>query len=304
MQIMTLEEKNSLAFFKISRIHIVALAAMGTLTFGWLFTGDYLWLLSGVCALDWFIVNLLNKVVDLNEDSVNQIAGTEFVSRHKQRLITGIISVLMVSIVLVHLINPYITALRILCHGLGFFYNWPLLPGGRRLKQIYFWKNTTSAIGFLITLVGYPLAPVIFYRQPSHFPPHIGWATVCFSLLFLFLFILSNEIVYDMRDIAGDRLVGLHTYPVVHGKKAAGRLIDGLIVSSVIVFAIGYVFHFVPWRVFILVSAPIVQFAYYKKASRSGGITATYCTAMTWIGAAMFLFYHLWVVAGLPGAQL
>jgi 4-hydroxybenzoate polyprenyltransferase len=115
---------------------------------------------------------------------------------------------------------------------------------------------------------------------------------------------LSNEIIYDMRDIAGDKLVGLHTYPVVHGKKTAGRIIDGLIISSVIVLSIGYVFHFLPWRVFILAFAPIVQFIFYKQAMRTGGINAKYCTAMTWTGAAMFLFYHFWIVAGFPGARL
>ena len=33
-----------------------------------------------------------------------------------------------------------ITPLRIAYHLLGFAYNWPLLPGRRRIKQLYFWK--------------------------------------------------------------------------------------------------------------------------------------------------------------------
>jgi 4-hydroxybenzoate polyprenyltransferase len=299
MQNIALAEKNIFLFIKVSRIHIAALAAMGTFTFGWLFTGDYPWLLTGVCALDWYIVNLLNIAVDLKEDSVNKITGTEFISRHKKRLIEIIIIVLISSIVLIHLLNPFITALRIGCHLLGFLYNWPLLPGRRRLKQLYFWKNTTSAMGFLITILGYPLAPVIFHNQSYNFPPDINWATVYFSALFLFLFILSNEIIYDMRD----KIVGLRTYPVVHGKRMASNIIDGLIVSSVIVLSIGYLFHFMPWRIFILAFAPVLQFIFYKRALRNG-ITAKYCTRMTWIGVAMFLVYNLWVVAGLPGARL
>jgi 4-hydroxybenzoate polyprenyltransferase len=218
-------------------------------------------------------------------------------------LIEIIIIVLIGSIVLIHLLNPFITPLRISCHLLGFLYNWPLLPGRRRLKQLYFWKNTTSAIGFLITILGYPLAPVIFYNQSYNFPPDISWATVYFSALFLFLFILSNEIIYDMRDIQGDKIVGLRTYPVVHGKRKASSIIDGLIVSSVIVLSIGYLFHLLPWRIFILAFAPVLQFIFYKRALRNG-ITAKYCTRMTWIGVAMFLVYNLWVVAGLPGARL
>ena len=34
-------------------------------SFGWIFTGEYPWLLAAVCAVDWFVVNLLNRVVDL-----------------------------------------------------------------------------------------------------------------------------------------------------------------------------------------------------------------------------------------------
>jgi 4-hydroxybenzoate polyprenyltransferase len=276
---------------------------MGTFTFGWLFTGDYPWLLTAVCALDWYIVNILNKAVDLKEDTVNKITGTEFVGRYRKKLIRIIITVLVISIVVIHVLNPFITVLRITCHSLGFLYNWPLLPGRLRLKQLYFWKNTTSAIGFLITILGYPLATLINHHQSIHFPPGISWTTVFFSSLFLFLFILSNEIIYDMRDIQGDKIAGLRTYPVVHGKKLASCIIVGLIVASIVVLSIGFYFHFLPWRVFILVSAPILQIFFFKRALRSD-ITTKYCTGMTWIGVAMFILYHIWVIADLPGAHL
>ena len=46
---------------KVGRWHIVAIATMAVFTFGWLFTGRYLWLLTLTCALDWYIVNLVNR---------------------------------------------------------------------------------------------------------------------------------------------------------------------------------------------------------------------------------------------------
>lgn len=303
MKNILLKEKNISLLIKVSRIHIVALAAMGTFTFGWLFTGQYPWLLTGVCALDWYIVNLLNKVVDLKEDRINKIPGTNFISLNKRKLTSILIAVLFASLVVFHFFNPYITVLRITCHLLGLFYNWPLLPGRRRLKQLYFWKNTASATGFLITILGYPLAPEIFQHQSADFQSGISWATVIFSAFFLFFFILSNEIIYDMRDIPGDKVAGLRTYPVVHGERRASHIIDSLILFSAIVFSIGFLFHFLPWRLYILVFAPIFQFIFYKQALRHG-ISAKYCTGMTWIGAIMFLIYHLWVLADLPGASL
>src|SRR5438874_1664621 len=100
-------------FATISRLHIVAIAALGTFTFGWLFFGRHPWALAGVCALDWFLVNLLNRVVDLKEDRANGIAGTDFVARHRRAILVFGFGVLAASIGIVHLFDPAITPLRL-----------------------------------------------------------------------------------------------------------------------------------------------------------------------------------------------
>ena len=290
------------AFLHISRLHIVAIAAMGVFTFGWLFTGTYPWLLTIVCALDWYIVNLANKIADFKEDQANFITGTAFVIHHRRKLLYVTISVLIISIVIVHLLNPAITGLRILGHLLGIFYNWPLLPRKKRLKELYFWKNTSSALGFLITVFGYPLATV-YYNDPSfQFPVGISWMTVLFSGLFFFLFEVSYEIIYDLRDINGDALAGLKTYPVVHGEFAAIYIIDILLFFSVLTLCMGYMLQIVPWRIFIMTGAPVLQFIVYKKALRRG-ISTGDCIMITWLGVSMFTIFHLWVLVDLPGVK-
>ena len=140
-------------FSDINRLHITAIAAMGVFTFGWLFSGAYPWLLTAVCALDWYIVNLTNRIVDLREDRDNAISGTIFIERYRWFLLSSIFAVLLGSLIAVHFLNPAITALRISGHILGILYNWPILPGRKRLKHLYFWKNTASGIGFLITVL-------------------------------------------------------------------------------------------------------------------------------------------------------
>lgn len=290
------------AFLNISRLHITAIAAMGVFTFGWLFTGTYPWLLTIVCALDWYIVNLANRIADMKEDQANYITGTAFVIGHRRELLHGIVSILIFSIVIVHLLNPAITGLRILGHLLGIFYSWPLLPRKKRLKELYFWKNTSSALGFLITVFGYPLATA-FYNNPSfQFPAGISWMTILFSVVFFFPFEMSYEIIYDLRDINGDTLAGLKTYPVVHGELAAVYIIDMLLFFSVLTLCIGYVLHLVPWRIFIMTGAPVLQFIVYKKAL-SRGISAGDCIMITWLGVSMFTIFYLWVLADLPGVR-
>ena len=279
-------------FASVSRLHIVAIAALGTFTFGWLFTGSYPWLLAAICALDWFLVNLLNRVVDLEEDQVNSITGTDFVARHRRAILVGGLGLLLGSLIALHLVIPAITPLRLAYHALGMAYNWPLLRGGRRIKQLYFWKNTASATGFLITVFLYPLATVGWGLKPS-----------AFSGGFFLLFELSYEVIYDLRDAPGDAAAGVRSYPVVHGEKGAVRIIDGLIASSLALLIIGYASGPLPWRIFIMFAAPLIQLVVYKRALRRG-LRARDCIGLTWLGAALLATYHLWVWAGLPGVGL
>lgn len=288
-------------FLSVGRFHIVMIAALGLFTFGWLFMGEYPWLLTAVCALDWYVVNLLNRVVDLPEDRVNEIAGTDFVARNRRALCTVGFALLLGSLAAVHLVNPAITPLRIAYHSLGIAYNWPLLPGKRRIKQLYFWKNTASAMGFMLTVFGYPLATIWSRDGFSAFPPGISLVTIAFAAGFFMLFELSYEVFYDLRDVEGDSREGVRTYPAVHGPAAAVRIIDGLIAASLAVLAAGYLAGPVPWRIFIMAAAPLLNLAFCKWALKRE-ITSAHCIGLTWLGAALLLIYHVWIVLDLPGA--
>jgi 4-hydroxybenzoate polyprenyltransferase len=286
-------------FATVSRLHIVAIAALGTFTFGWLFFDAHLWTLAAISALDWFLVNILNRVVDLKEDRANAIVGTDFVADHRRAILGGGFGLLVASLAAVAFVYPWITPLRLAYHALGFAYNWPLFAEGRRIKQLYFWKNTASATGFLITVFAYPIASA-GWTEGRPLAPGISWATIAASALFFFLFELSYEVIYDLRDAEGDRTAGVQTYPVVHGERGAVRIVDGLLAAAIAVLFGGYAAHVVPWRIFVMIAAPLLQLAIYKRALRRG-ITARDCVALTWLGVGLLLAYHLWVAAGLPG---
>ncbi|MCB9727929.1 MAG: UbiA family prenyltransferase [Deltaproteobacteria bacterium] len=289
-------------FLSVSRFHIVAIAALGTLTFGWLFTGTRPWALAAVCALDWFIVNLLNRVVDLKEDTENAITGVGFVSRNRRAILALGFGALAASLVSVHLVLPQITLLRVAFHTLGFAYNWRLLPGGRRIKELYFWKNTASATGFVLTVFAYPLAVAGWGTDHAALAPGIQPATIWLSGVFFVCFELSYEVIYDLRDAPGDRLAGVRTYPVVHGERTATRIIDGLIAASLAALVLGYATGLVPWRIACMALAPVINLVWYKRAL-ARGITSRDCIALTWAGAALLVAYHLWVALGLPGVD-
>jgi 4-hydroxybenzoate polyprenyltransferase len=110
-------------------------------------------------------------------------------------------------------------------------------------------------------------------------------------------------VIYDLRDVKGDALAEVRTYPVVHGERTAIYIEDGLIFSSMAVLVVGYLFTFVPWRVFFMIAAPFLQLVVCKRAMRRG-ISARGCIRITWMGVAMLFIYHMWVIAGLPGVGL
>jgi 4-hydroxybenzoate polyprenyltransferase len=275
-------------FASIGRLHIVAIAALGAFTFGRIFTGELCWLATGLCALDWFLVNLLNRVVDIPEDTLNQIQGTSFVAAHRRAVLAAGFTVLALS-ALSHLVAPALTPWRAAYHALGAVYNWPLL--GRRLKELYFVKNSASATGFLLTVFGYPLA-----THPLAVAPRVLAATIAF----FFLFEVSYEVIYDLRDREGDARAGVRTYPVVHGERIAVRIIDVLLVVSSAILVGGWACGLVPWKIAVMAAAPAIQAVWYKRALRRG-ITSRDCIAITWTGAALLLAWNGWLELGLPG---
>ncbi|MEK7483330.1 MAG: UbiA family prenyltransferase [Planctomycetota bacterium] len=285
-------------FLQISRPSILAIAFMGTFTFGWLFTGKHLWLLASICAFDWFIVNLLNRVADLREDEANHIFGTSFAAQYQNFILRGGLTSLILSFPLFYFFFPEIFWLRVGYHLLGLSYNWSFLPGGRRIKQLYFWKNTASAIGFIVTVFLYPLATI---QNWSQMPSDITLETILFSGVFFFFFEISYEIIYDLRDIAGDTQNNIQTYPVVHGQTGAVKIIDTLLLLSILTLGVGYGTHWVPWRIFIMFVAPIFQFFYYKHALKRG-LNSRDCILLTWLGASLLVIYNFWVYFRLPGA--
>lgn len=275
----------------IARLHIVAIGAMGTLTFGFAFTGARPWGWALVAGLDWFVVNLLNRVVDLKEDTANAIHGADVVARHRKAVLFIGVAVLLSSLILTAVLAPLLLAPRLAFHGLGFAYNWPIL--GRRIKELYFWKNLASATGFVLTCFAVPLlATPALAVAPS---------MVLTTALFFVLFELSYEVLYDLRDVEGDRMAGVRTYPVVHGVDLGWRIAAGLMIAASVVAFGAFAAGLVPWRIAIMGTAPLLQLVWTTRVRRRG-ITSRDCIAVTWMGVALLAGWHVWEALGLPGA--
>ena len=282
------------------RLHIVLVAVFGSLVFGWLMTGRYLWWIGVVVALDWFLINLLNRITDLAEDLKNGIRGTAGVARRRS-LVTGLsFAALFGSLIALHLVWPALTPWRVSVHLIGLGYNFKLVPTPRglsRFKELYFFKNTMSAVIFLHTCFAYPLA--LAGAEARTLP----WPAVATLMIFFFLFELTYEVLYDLRDLEGDRAEGVPTYPVVHGDATAVRIIDGLLAGAALALVVGLARGWLGVREGLMLFAPALQFFFYR-ARLSRGLTPRDCIVLTDLGSAQLVLFlvgtALWQRAGLP----
>ena len=283
----------------IVRYHITLVAMMAVVVFSFLLTGRYnLWLPLLVGA-DWFLINMTNRVTDIDEDQKNGIAGTAWVARQKKAFLALCIVVFASTVTLTYLYARPLFFLHLLVQLIGVGYNYRLVPtfgGLRRFKELYFFKNFMSATLFVLTCIVYPLA-LANYKMvlPTAALP-------CFIVFFL-AFEITYEILYDLRDVKGDRDEKIPTYPVVHGELAARRIIDALLLISALPMVLAFAMRWVGVRELLMVAAPLVQFVFYRPRYNRG-LTPRDCIQITHLGSVLLVFYLLgtwaWNKAGLP----
>ncbi len=286
----------------ITRFHILLIGAVAAVVFGWLMTGRYPWAIAAIAGLDWFLINLMNRVTDLEEDRQNGIRGTERVARQQTAITVGSFALLIGSIVGTHLIWPALTPWRVAVQAIGFGYNYKLVPtprGWSRFKELYFLKNFGSSVLFVLTCFVYPLA----VAAEQGVPRIVGWQAVATLILFFIPFELTYEILYDLRDLEGDRAQGVPTYPVVHGPRRSRQIIDGLLLGASVVLVVGVLAGWLGLREVLMLVAPALQLVLYRRWWRRG-LTARDCIVLTHVGTAQLVLFlvgtALWRAAGLP----
>ncbi|MDP7035610.1 MAG: UbiA family prenyltransferase [Planctomycetota bacterium] len=284
---------------KIVRLHIINIAMAATLVFGRILVGEWLVTTALWVGLDWFLINLLNRVSDLDEDEQSGISGTGWVRRYRRFLSWACGFLLVGSLMMTAWLDRELLLWRSVVQAIGLAYNFRILPtraGWRRFKALYFFKNTMSAVLFVLTVFVYPLVR-------ADWKPLFSWEGVGILIGFFLLFEMTYEIVYDCRDVEGDRTEGIPTYPVVHGLEGARRIVGGLLLVSSSLLLIGFLLGWIGVREGLMLAAPLLQYGYGR--SRWGpGWTEQDCIRLTHLGTAQLFLYlagtAIWDWAGGP----
>lgn len=282
------------------RLHIVSIAVAATVVFGSLMRGVYPWGLALLVGFDWCIVNLVNRATDVNEDRLNQIASTELVARHARAILALCLVALALSLALGAWFLPWpLTVERVLFHAIGLGYSFRIVPtlrGMRRFKDLYVLKNSMSAVLFVLSVVGMPLVG----RTETLRMTTPGIVAI---VAFFFVFEHTFEIVYDLRDLEGDRAFGVPTYPVVHGVARASSLVVVLCLASIGILAVARATRVTTTRELLMAAAPVAQLAFLRWRG-AANVTRADCIRITVAGTVLLCLFlagtALWERAGLP----
>ena len=154
----------------------------------------------------------LNKLTDLQEDSVNVPERARFVKRYYNYIITSVVVSFFAAIVCAFSCDPYSISAVVLGFCIGALYSVRLF--GVRHKEILLVKNVTIA-GTCV--VGAVLVP---------FAVHLS-SLISISLIAYFVFFTAfiNSVLFDVRDIEGDQRSGTRTVPVSLGRNKTRALL-------------------------------------------------------------------------------
>lgn len=213
-----------------NRVHIAICSAAAVWTVS-LLTG------SQILNIDLFIVPVMmvciyqwNRLFDLNEDLINSPKRAYLTFINKKRIKYFCYSSAASGLILSFITGPFHSVLIL---GsvilLGVFYSTPFFSiSKKRLKNLMFVKNLTSAMGWTLLTVIYPLLHSGSSLSPEH------W----YAAITMFTSVWIVELLWDIRDKKGDAKSGVKTIPVMMGVRATRYWIL-MINSSAILIILG-----------------------------------------------------------------
>lgn len=156
-----------------------------------------------------FSVYSLDKIADIESDVINMPERKNFLYSKRKLVFYCSIAAYLAAVALTFMDNPIALPLVFLPFVANAFYGTKLLPWIPRLKDIPVMKNVIVATTWALITTLLPGA-------------HInGWPIIQIGLVFYFLLVKTfiDTVLYDIRDVSGDRAAGVRTMPVLLGER-------------------------------------------------------------------------------------
>jgi 4-hydroxybenzoate polyprenyltransferase len=159
-------------------------------------------------------VYVVNRGMDIEEDTINQLERVKFIGRYKNFVL--IVGILTYSLAIMLASEKGLKVAGSICVPvvIGFLYTIRWVPNGlverwgfSRLKDIPLVKNVAVAGIWAYSTV----LVMLFYNSSP--------VTLAAILLFVFIFLrcFINTLVFDIRDVLGDSEMKIRTLPIIIG---------------------------------------------------------------------------------------
>ena len=198
-----------------------------------------------------YSVYSLNKLTDVKEDAINNPERVKVISGRERIFATSIFSSLVITFVLGFMHDFCCVLILFFPLFCGIIYSVRLFPSLPRLKDITGVKNLIISISWG---VGSSLLPATSLQERQ---------TLQVAFLFYFFATKSfvNSLLFDVRDIEGDRINGVRTIPVVIGKEKAKKLMLSLNSTLLIWLTLSFYLGF--FRKYLSVLAFSIAYGYW-----------------------------------------
>lgn len=235
------------------RLHIAACATAGAWAWGVLLRVHPPVIDLVIVASVVFAIYQWNRLTDVSEDAINCPDELRDALASRRAIEAASMIAIALAVALTALSPAAIPRLVMLAVSLllGFLYGTPLvrrLPASR-LKSLFLIKNLSSAFGWSLLTVLFSVAG----SRP------LGDGVVLLAFGTMFSAVCVVELLWDLRDRAGDAAAHIHSLPVVLGVRATRAAI--LVVNAVPAMLVGYgvetrLLH--PAWLFVLVNTVVV----------------------------------------------
>jgi len=216
---------------------------------------------------------MLNRASDVGEDSVSNPGRTNYLSGRKRYLPAIAAASFLLGYALAAIRNlVFFTALLLplllaLAYSIG-SKRMAKLTGAKRLKDALLVKNVAISFGWSLI----PILVGLYFLSVPDLLLALG--------VVIFLRLLVNTILFDVRDTEGDKMFGVRTLPTVYGQDRAFALMtvfDSLSAVAVVLLVASGV---LPLYALALLAFTAYSFCYRALARRPGANLNLICDVL------------------------
>ncbi|MBC7129129.1 MAG: UbiA family prenyltransferase [Thermoplasmatales archaeon] len=201
----------------------------------------------------------LNRLTDIEEDASNLPDRVSFIQSKKTIILFLSLLSYLLALFLGGLMNKYTIPIFLIPFIMGLIYS--IRISSFRLKDLFLAKNLTVSISWALSSA---LLPYVF-----------GGNIVFAGMIFVFLFIkcFVNTVVFDVRDVEGDRKVRANTIPVIMGVNKTMKIL--LFVNSILFIWLficiqkNFFMEYIPAILFSIIYGYIYIFLVCRKFSKN-----------------------------------